>query len=681
VNTNGANITLNQPLHYRPDIDGIRAIAVLSVVLYHVNPAFLPGGFVGVDVFFVLSGFLITGIVSREIGNSSFSIVRFYERRCRRIFPALIAVTIATSVAAYILFLPGAFKEFGQSLAALGLFSTNLLFYFEHGYFDGPSELKPLLHTWSLSVEEQFYIVFPIILMALAALPRQITITILAILLIGSLYISVTTTYTQAKFAFYMPFTRAWELLAGGILSICAIKVTNKWIANTVGFSGVALLCLSFSQINAEIAFPGWAAIVPVSGTVFLLIAGTASLDDSSASRLLSTRPAVHIGKLSYSLYLIHWPLIVFLQYYLMRELNPFETVIYLICCLLLSQLSYTWIESPFRKNGFLKPRTIFSLTALFLLSIVAIGVTLHTTNGLPGRYNPDIVLLSKWEENPWRKGCLSKSTSDIANGDYCIHGNKENIKIALIGDSHADALVPAIIKQIDLQNTGIAIFTMRGCRPFMFYEHVGAKRVVNIPESSGNVVKFARNFVSGCGQFMTEAYRQIDALDINHVVVHARWTLQYFGDQADKPTICYFDSELPHCSLNNNKSLFKKYYQQTLSNLGEYQVLVVGPVPEHVFEVPDALGRSRIFERELDFDMNYTSRGREVLKAMEDSTRNTDNVAYIDPYGIFCHHNACKIEDSGRSLYNDTSHLSHSGSRYLGFHFNDSFAEFYRSD
>ena len=152
---------------YRADIDGIRALAVLSVIFYHLKLDFLPGGFVGVDVFFVISGYLITGIVSSEIRANRFSVVKFYERRCRRIFPALVAVTIATTLAALYLFLPGALKEFGQSLAALGLFSTNFLFFSEHGYFDGPSELKPLLHTWSLSVEEQFYIVFPLLLLAL----------------------------------------------------------------------------------------------------------------------------------------------------------------------------------------------------------------------------------------------------------------------------------------------------------------------------------------------------------------------------------------------------------------------------------------------------------------------------------------------------------------------------------
>ena len=651
---------------YRADIDGIRALAVLSVIFYHLKLEFLPGGFVGVDVFFVISGYLITGIISAEIRANNFSVVNFYERRCRRIFPALITVTVATTIAALYLLLPKTLKEFGQSLAALGLFSTNFWFFTEDGYFDGPSELKPLLHTWSLSVEEQFYIVFPLLLLAIYKYLKGGTRLVVALLLIMSFSICFLFSQSNPSLAFYMPHTRAWELLAGSLLALSAIKINNRILTSLFGICGLLLLGFSFVWIDVEMSFPGWVAALPVVATVMLIVAGSASEHNSVSSRLLSLFPIVHIGKLSYSLYLIHWPLVVFTEYYLLRKLDPGESAIYLLVCLILAQLSYVLIENPIRRKTVFSRNGIFVLTFVFLLSCLGLGAFFHVAKGLPDRFSPEVVSISAVQTNPWQGGCLSKTATDVLNDDYCVLGNVDNVQFALIGDSHADTLVPAVMENLDTETTGIAVFTNNGCRPFYDYERVLIKNVKELALESTQKVNIPDDLLQPCGQFMQASYDKIDDLDIDNVIIHGRWALQYYGSQTKKSPICYADKELPYCSIENNRKLFEKYIESTVSRLTDKKVLMVGPVPEHIVDVPDVLGRALKFGKEIPIDENYTDRGRLVSNVIKQITENVSALTYLDPYEVMCESGRCIIEYGGHPLYNDAHHLSLFGSRLL---------------
>ena len=651
---------------YRADIDGIRALAVLSVIFYHLKLDFLPGGFVGVDVFFVISGYLITGIISAEIRGNNFSVVKFYERRCRRIFPALVVVTVATTVAALYFLMPGTLKDFGQSLTALGLFSTNLWFFTENGYFDGPSELKPLLHTWSLSVEEQFYIVFPLLLLALYNCLKRATTLVVALLLVTSFFICVLYTQSNPSLAFYMPHTRAWELLAGSVLALSAPRINDRLLASLLGICGLLLLGFSFVWIDVEMGFPGWVAALPVVATVMLILAGSSPENKSVSSRLLSLSPVVHIGKLSYSLYLIHWPLVVFAEYFLLRKLDPGESAIYLLVCLILAQLSYVLIENPIRRKTVFSRNGIFIFTLLFLLFCLGLGAFFHVAKGLPGRFSPEVVSISAVQKNPWRGDCLSKTAADVTNDDYCILGNIDNVQFALIGDSHADALVPAIMENLDSETTGIAVFTNKGCRPFYDYERVLVKSVKELASKSTQQVNIPEDLLLPCGQFMQASYDRIDSLGINNVIVHARWALQYFGSQSKRSSICYADEQLPYCSIENNKKMFEKYLELTVSRLADKRVLIVGPVPEHIVDVPDSLGRALKFGREIPVDKNYTNRGKLVSNVIKQITKNVSTLTYVDPYEVLCESGSCSIESDGHALYNDSHHLSVSGSRLL---------------
>ncbi|MGY3137904.1 peptidoglycan/LPS O-acetylase OafA/YrhL [Bradyrhizobium sp. USDA 4501] len=301
--------------NYRPDIDGLRAVAVSLVVLGHAFPQYVPGGFVGVDIFFVISGYLITGIIYGDIQNGSFSLATFYARRIRRIFPALIVVLIAAFIAGWQLLMPSELVALGKEIAAGAGFSANLLFYSEGGYFDAAAQTKPLLHLWSLGIEEQFYLVWPLLLWALmrwriaAAAP-------LALIFIASLVANILVVRTNPEAAFYQPFTRAWELAAGALVAVC---LPNGFSAarDLLGWFALAVIASVTAFYSPSMTYPGIAAVAPVAAAAALIMSGR--------NRFLSTRTAVAIGLISYPLYLWHWPILVFAASFKGRPLTLAE--------------------------------------------------------------------------------------------------------------------------------------------------------------------------------------------------------------------------------------------------------------------------------------------------------------------------------------------------------------------
>ena len=309
--------------NYRPDIDGLRAIAVLAVVLYHANIQPFGGGYVGVDVFFVISGYLITSLIHEHCRTGQFSIVQFYERRVRRIFPALFATVAFCFLVGCLLMMPLDYKQFGYSAVANALFASNLLFWLKTGYFDTDAEVKPLLHTWSLGVEEQFYILFPCLLLLLYKFWRNGVASILSLLLIASLFLSVWQVYDQPTSAFYLPLGRAWELLVGALLALSRDRLPHRvFFDGVLGLLGMALIFGSIFSLTADTPFPGLAALPACLGTAAIIYSGEQS--KHFVPRLLSLRIVVLLGIISYSLYLWHWPLLVFAKYFVARQLTHF---------------------------------------------------------------------------------------------------------------------------------------------------------------------------------------------------------------------------------------------------------------------------------------------------------------------------------------------------------------------
>jgi peptidoglycan/LPS O-acetylase OafA/YrhL len=430
---------------YRPDIDGLRAIAVVLVVMYHLGVGFTKGGFVGVDVFFIISGFLITQIICADIREGRFSLVQFYERRVRRILPALFCVLLVTSVAGAFLLFPPELEYLGKALVAATVFVANILFYNGSGYFAGTSELVPLLHTWSLAVEEQFYLLYPL---ALAPLIRWRggsrcvpTFALGAALSFASCL--VLTKYERSAAFFLLP-PRAWELLLGCLLALGAFPElrsrSQRQLASLVGLIAVLIAGGAF---NRNVAFPGWAALLPCVGAVLVIHAGACG--DTLVSRLLSSRGVVFIGLVSYSLYLWHWPIIVLYKSYVGFGITNLERFALGAISLAIAALSWRYVEQPFRRRLiFPRRRPLFLLAMTASATAAGVATLLIVTAGLAALYPEQVRQLANFRYDPneaFRSGqCfISRAFSDSPSvSPECLRLDAKRRNVLLIGDSHA---------------------------------------------------------------------------------------------------------------------------------------------------------------------------------------------------------------------------------------------------
>ncbi len=405
------------PHSYEPQIDGLRALAVTSVLLFHAGLPGFNGGFVGVDVFFVISGYLITRIIQTEIDAKRFSLWNFYERRARRILPALLTVLFCSILAGAVILVPSRLTDLAQSSLATLTFVSNIWFWRTIDYFSG--EGHPLLHTWSLGVEEQFYIFFPLALLFFSKFGRSRSLTILALL--GSLTLSIILTEQSPAGAFYLLPTRAWELLIGAVLF--------QWRAtapNWVGWLGMAAILGSVVLLDESTHFPGAVALVPTLGAAAVIAAR-----QSDVARLLSLKPFVGVGLISYSLYLWHWPVLVF-----SRELGlhgAVGTAMAVLSTVVLAILTWEFVEQPFRDRHRI---TVRGMTAIVLTgSVAAACVSVMVLNGLPQRFSAESLQLATVEK---------PRTSIACENTPCSLGSGRPT-FGLWGDSHAAALGEAV--------------------------------------------------------------------------------------------------------------------------------------------------------------------------------------------------------------------------------------------
>lgn len=363
---------------YRPHIDGLRAIAVISVILFHVGFSLFPGGFVGVDVFFVISGYLITSIIRKEASNEKFSYIDFYERRARRLLPPLIPVLIASSVLSFCLLDTENFNRFINSIYASIFFVANLFFWSTTSYFDGPGEMTPLLHLWSLGVEEQFYLIFPATLLLALKKGRRYP-SLIPIIFIASFILSETLLQNfKNDAAFYNPLARFWELLAGSLVALyCPKRISELRFANIAEIVGSALILLPILSYTKRLEFPGLYALPPVIGTMLIIAAdGNGAL----IGRFLKSRALVFIGLISYSLYLWHWPVLVFLRL-IFSDIDTQLGLLAIFTSFSLASLSYFLLETPFRRKKILSSQRAILSGALAITLTIALTGMLFQTN------------------------------------------------------------------------------------------------------------------------------------------------------------------------------------------------------------------------------------------------------------------------------------------------------------
>ncbi|MDE1567929.1 acyltransferase family protein [Aquabacter sp. P-9] len=461
-------------MRYRADIGGLRALAVLPVVLYHLDERLVPGGYVGVDIFFVISGYLITKLLAQDLEAQRFSLLTFYDRRVRRIVPAYAAVALATSVAALILLPPGMLVAFGKSLQAASTFFANRYFLSATGYFGAAPDEQWLLHTWSLSVEEQFYLAWPLLL-ALLFHPRLARIRpyVIWALVIASLVVSTRNAVLRPGPAFYNSLGRFWELLLGSVLALGYLpRLRTIFQAEGVALVGLGLIGFAYASFGHGTIFPGATALVPTVGALCLIWAG----EDGRTTwvgRLLALAPLVWIGLISYSLYLWHWPIIAIHRFLTFRSPELVEGIGLFAAMLVLSALSWRFVEAPFRRHGPAQAASEWRSVGVgiaVLAGLTGLGWVMVATGGLPGRATAAYLQAEQTVGTYWkgRASCLLGPGGTMPPEGQCRFGDPDSRApvVALWGDSFGDHHGPALDRLGQEEGFGFWQVTKAGCAP-----------------------------------------------------------------------------------------------------------------------------------------------------------------------------------------------------------------------
>ncbi len=640
---------------YRADIDGLRGIAVLSVLLFHARVSRFSGGYVGVDVFFVISGYLITSTILPDIRAHTFSIAAFYERRIRRILPALFLTILLSAAAAAFLLIPANLKALSDSIVAVALFVSNVRFWRDSGYFDAPAEHKPLLHTWSLAVEEQFYILFPLFLIGVRRFGRSRFALWLSVAAIGSLALSEYATRYMPVAAFYLAPARAWELIVGALVACDALPAAvHARTRNVAAAVGIALIVASVIGYNSSIPFPGIAAIVPTVGAALIAHAGTKG--DTFISRMLSIRPLVFIGLISYSLYLLHWPLLVFGKYYLIRGMTLGVSAGLLLASFALATLSWRFVERPLRSLR-MRRRPLFGVAAAAITVTIGASAYVHVEDGLPRRFPYG---------GPWSTACDERRPED-PNG-LCTLGLSASPTFLLWGDSHAAALAPGIDSAALRTHAAGYQAHKSGCPPLVGVE----VRWTSFPN------------LASCAAFNQDVLRYIGSRPaLRTIILASRWAMfasgHGYGVNADS-TIALSATYQIDAGSETAADLFRLGLDRTVRQLRALgrRVVLVDPIPEVGYEVPEALFIAQRTGRDVN-DLigptpeQYRARNRIVLDVLN-RFRGVHDVREIDVAQRMCTARRCTVSVSGRPLYQDDQHLSLDGSQYLSGLFDELF-------
>lgn len=628
-------------MKYRADIDGLRAIAVLSVVVFHAFPHFLTGGFVGVDIFLVISGYLITRIVNEEVAEGHFSYVRFYQRRIARLVPAFVVMAATTTAVAYVFYAPDDLERYAKSVVAAVLIYSNHYFLHGTGYFEAPTELTPMLHMWSLSVEEQFYIIFPSILVLVVKRNKSAPMLIGALAATSFAASCVMLPRMQETVFFLLPF-RAWELLIGAFLAVK--PVSSK---PTFGLIGAALVAYPIVVLNEYSPFPGWNALAPCLGAALII-----SSRSSFVSKALSLPWLNYIGRTSYSFYLWHWPVITFATYFLGRAMNIPEGLAAILASFCLGVLSYHFVELPFR--GRRQPSMTGGIL-LFACVLLAFNFYLNRTDGAPWRLPPKLQALT--EEARQLAGPPSSQCEmpELIAADarlsplelfpearICKIGDQTApVQVILWGDSHADAMAPALDTWLAARGMAAYSLTRGGCPPLIGLDRQDSSQWQ-------------------CRTFNDAAQAVVKAIETRTIFIAARWPYYVeaapFGSETRNPPVFGQTGE-------DNASLVRLSLIDTLSwaKANSNKVALVGPTPEMSEDVVRGLARRNFQLSSMDVSVDRSlvdqrqARTIDILKHVSSDA----GVEYIDIVPLYCDEQTCLGGNDQHLIFLDNNHLA----------------------
>ena len=617
-------------MDYRREIDGLRALAVLPVILFHAGFQSFSGGFVGVDVFFVISGYLITSIILSELQAGEFSLIRFYERRARRILPALFLVMFMCLPFAWFWLLPNDLKSFSQSLVAVSSFASNILFWRTSDYFEPAAELKPLLHTWSLAVEEQYYVFFPILLMLAWRFGKNVIIGILVFAFVLSLTAAQWGSTASPEAAFYLLPTRGWELLIGAFvafyLSSSQEAHWHKTLMEVGGLVGLASILYSNFVFDNRIPFPSLYTLVPTIGTALIILCSSQA---TIVGKLLGMKWPVAIGLISYSAYLWHQPLLAFAKHRTFDEPSVLLLGGMAFASLALAFFSWKYVEKPFRNKERFKRSDIFKIRIIGNLFFILIGLTGHFTKGFENRFNYVVAYegdigraeYSKYFAEKYFNCGPDNIVDESLNSERCMKSKRDvEVDIAILGDSHAQHLFLGIADE--LKDKNMAFYVIKGSHHY-----------------------------HGNAEFDNVFKHILETTTIKTVLLASHWTARV--DQL--PASTTFERELL-TTINKLMAAGKSVY--LFDDVPKF------PFPaERCKFIVEGMGKV-VCDTSKAQIMRYEARYLPILRNI---SSDVSGVRFLEIRDLFCDESKCSMVKNNLLMYRDNNHLNIPGSQYVG--------------
>lgn len=638
-------------MQHRQDIDGLRAVSVIPVILFHAGLQWFKGGFVGVDVFFVISGYLITGIIWAELQTRTFSIASFYERRARRILPALFLVMFACLPAAWLLMTPQDLRSFSQSLIAVPVFSSNILFWLSSGYFETSAELKPLLHTWSLAVEEQYYVFFPILLMLLAPWGRRRVAAVLGALLLLSLGLAQYQSAANPDQAFYLLPTRVWELLLGALLVMTPLQQHMRsgplvW-RQAASLTGLAMIVGAMFTFDKHTPSPSVYTLIPTVGATLVIACAT---PETWVARLLSARWLVGIGLISYSAYLWHQPLFAFARHQNLEAPSAQTMAMLVLLTFALAYLSWRFVETPMRRQRALSRAQIFGASAALASMLMAVGLAGHMVKIKTWWefQNPGLVNVSRPDALGPTQDCRAQ-LGGLGDASCTVVGSGPR-KVVVWGDSHAKALMAGLPHP---EGVTMYVISHLGCPPLVGvhrFDGLGTSGNCSDPAVLGHYAGF------------------IQSLKPDSVILVGRWTLYLNGfikaglPQAQHHFLSDGDDQAALTSATYRIDMMARHLQETIGLFSPHAQVIVLTQP---------IDLASFNYREVEHT-NFAAPASAILAwhhaelEMFSRLAPDPKVKVVDVKKLFCNDQACRTRVDGTLLYADDNHLSAFGSRIV---------------
>lgn len=629
--------------NFRSDINGLRALAVTVVVLFHFGVPYMEGGFVGVDVFFVISGFLMTGIIFNKTNKSTFSIIDFYVDRARRIIPALLGLCSALLIIGWFLLLPTEYQLLSKYVASSLTFFSNITYALESSYFDVGSHEKWLLHTWSLSVEWQFYILYPIFLVLLKKILKtqaSIRLTLVVCTLL-SLALSIIFSHKLPTQAFFLLPTRAWEMLAGGLIFLYPYAL-KPYLARVFEYVGLILIGLSVLFLSEANTWPGYLALIPVIGTMLIIIANRPS------SVLMGNPISQFLGKISYSIYLWHWPIVVAMYYF--NVINYVVISLGIIASIIMGFLSFSLIESKTKNISKKYPigKSWRSPQMLILMSCIGVAftsaMTIYLLNGVSQRvsYAANIADLGHKDNSPLRAKCFIQQ--GVKSPDCLFGDTQTSKKFVYIGDSHALSLL------------GAAKDSLNADQSLLFKGYSGCPTVLGVKHEDR----------ADCGRFISLSIEEINTRYANlPIIVTNRRPVFLFQDPAKHAKISFEGNN----SLPLEKA-YREHYIKTMCALSaKHQVFVTLPIPEPSVNIPQFMARNiHLYGASPEIKISladYQKQNAFILGVMDEAKQRC-GIHLVDTTKYLCGHAECNTSINQKPLYYDDNHLGEFGNRLL---------------